>query len=72
MVALNGHEAGNGGHSQEVTYRHRARLRPRASSDVPPAPAGRGKPWTRGEVDQRGRADTVKAPRSQRNQDGEG
>ena len=51
MVTLNGHEVGNGGHSQEVTYRHCACLRPRASSDVPPAPEGRGKPWTRGESD---------------------
>ncbi len=51
MVTLHGHEAGNGGYSQEVTYRHRARLRPRANSDVPLAPAGRGKPWTRGESD---------------------
>jgi len=51
MVALHGHEAGNGGYGQDATYSHRAAPGLRASSDVPPAPAERGKPWTRGESD---------------------
>lgn len=71
MVALNGHEAGNGGHCQEATYSHRAAPGQRASSDVPPSPAGRGKPWTRGESDSVGEPN-AKTQRSQRNQDGEG
>ncbi len=51
MVALHGHEAGNGGYRQETTYRPRAGFRPRTSSDAPSTPTGRGKPWTKGEDD---------------------
>ena len=54
MVALHGHEAGNGGHSQEATYRHRAHTCSRASLDAPSTPTGRGKPWTRGASDRVG------------------
>ncbi len=70
MVALNGHEAGNGGYSQAATYHHRAASHRRADSDVPPSPTGRGKPWTRGESDSVG--EPHGRTRSQRNQDGEG
>ena len=70
MAVLNGHEAGNGGYSQDATYSHRAAACRRTSSDALPPPAGRGKPWTRGERDNVG--EPYGRARSQRNQDGEG
>ena len=72
MVALNGHEAGNGGHSQEVTYSHRARLRPEGKLGRSAVAGGTWEAVDERRALQRRRADSVKARRSQRNQDGEG
>ena len=72
MVVLNGHEAGNGGHSQDATYRDRAVPHQRASSDDPPSPAGRGKPWTRGERDNVGEPHQRRPERARETKMGKG